>query len=387
MKLQMTLIRRMVLFTAFALSTLAVVTTTADAQQTPSPALVVVVRGTGYQGLEIVDPNTNKVVKSVDLGVGGNPHLVATSTDGKFAYVTNPGGMNVGSDPKAPRGTYISVIDLEAQKEVRKIETGPGSYPHDIKFSGGKLYFTTEMYETIGCYDPASDKIEWVQGTAQIRSHQLVVSDDQTKIFTANSGSDSVSAITRWDPAVDTQTYLHNPPPNWAITAIHVGNGPEGIAMSPDGKEVWVANRGDGSVSIIDVSAKKVIQTLKLNDAKDPNRLQFTPNGKLVILTDEGSEGGQKSSTDKNREGSVLVFDVATRKEIKRFKLGTAQGFVFAPGIVIPHGVHISPDSTRAYVSVLAGKSVAVYDLNKLELITRIPVGNYPEGMAWVERK
>lgn len=377
MRLQTNLVRCVVLLSSFALCT-SVVVPKMEETATPSPALVVVVRGTGYQGLEIIDPKMNKVVKSVPIGPGANPHLVAVSDDGKFAYVTNPGGLNVGSDPKAPRGVFISVIDLTAGKEVRRVETGPGSYPHDIKFSGGKVYFTMEMYETIGCYNPATDKIAWSQGTAQIRTHQLVVSNDQTKIFTANSGSDSVSAITRWVKGVDTQTFNHQPPPNWAIANIHVGNGPEGIAMSPDDKEVWVPTRGDGGLSIIDVDSKKVIQTIKLN-AKDPNRLQFTPDGKRVVITDEGA--------DEDREGVVMIFDAKTRKEIKRFKLDTAQGFVFAPGIVIPHGVQISPDSSRAYVSVLAGKSIAVYDLNKLEMIARIAVGNYPEGMAWAERK
>jgi DNA-binding beta-propeller fold protein YncE len=377
MRLRTSLVRWVVLLCTFALGAAVVVPKMEDAA-TPSPALVVVVRGTGYQGLEIVDPKTNKVVKSVSIGPGANPHLVAVSDDGKFAYVTNPGGMNVGSDPNAPRGVFISVIDLGAQKEVRRIETGAGSYPHDIKFSGGKVYFTMEMYETIACYDPATDKIEWSQGTAQIRSHQLVISQDSTKIFTANSGSDSVSAITRWSKAVDTQTYNHQPPPNWAISNIHVGNGPEGIAMSPDGKEVWAPTRADGGLSIIDVATKKVKETIKLN-AKDPNRLQFTPDGKRVVITDEGA--------DEDHEGIVMVFDAATRKEIKRFKIDTSQGFVFAPGIVIPHGVQISPDSSRAYISVLAGKSIAVYDLNKLEMIGRIAVGNYPEGMAWAERK
>src|SRR5580700_10190367 len=105
MRLQTSLVRWVVLLSTFALGAAVVVPKMEDAA-TPSPALVVVVRGTGYQGLEIVDPKTNKVVKSVPIGPGANPHLVAVSDDGKFAYVTNPGGMNVGSDPNAPRGVF-----------------------------------------------------------------------------------------------------------------------------------------------------------------------------------------------------------------------------------------------------------------------------------------
>ncbi|MGH9918041.1 MAG: YncE family protein, partial [Nitrososphaerales archaeon] len=231
------------------------------------------------------------------------------SADGKFAFVTE---IHSGSqwlnyptlEPPKRRGPLpedtISVVDLAAPKQVQLIDVGPGSEPHDIKFARGKVYFTAEGYKLVGRYDPESNRIDWMAGIGQNRVHQLVITKDARKIFTANIGSDTVAAIAPWNPGVDDQTYSkgHAPPP-WNTTLIPVGNGPEGIAMSPDEKEVWVLNRGDGSASIIEVATKKVTQTVDLK-TRDPLRIAFTPDGTRVLIADGTS-------------GDILVLNSATR--------------------------------------------------------------------------
>src|ERR1019366_38994 len=58
--------------------------------------------------------------------------------------------------------------------------------------------------------------------------------------------------------------------PDWNITNIGVGRGSEGFDLSPDGKELWVANAQDSTISIIDVASKKVIQTLPPTRIRQP---------------------------------------------------------------------------------------------------------------------
>jgi YVTN family beta-propeller protein len=41
-----------------------------------------------------------------------------------------------------------------------------------------------------------------------------------------------------------------------------VGSGSEGFDVSADGKAIWAANSGNGTVSIIDIASKRVTQTL-----------------------------------------------------------------------------------------------------------------------------
>ncbi|MBI3665940.1 MAG: YncE family protein, partial [Acidobacteria bacterium] len=154
--------------------------------------------------------------------------------------------------------------------------------------------------------------------------------------------------------------YVAHPPLGWNETVIPVGKGPEGIDMSPDGREVWTAHSRDGGVSIIDVATKKVAQTLNVQ-TKRSNRLKFTPDGKLVLISDLDG-------------GDLVVLDAVARKEIKRMKLGRS-----------PEGILVVPDGSRAYVAVAGDNNVAIIDLKTLALTGRISTGSGPDGMAWAE--
>ena len=134
-----------------------------------------------------MDPATGKVVARV--GVGEGPHEVTVSADGKFAYVGNYGQQTPGNT--------ISVIDLPAQAELRRVDLGPLRRPHGMLFVDGKLYFTAELNRLIARYDPVANKVDWLFGTGQATTHMLVANADASLIFTANIGSNSVSAIER----------------------------------------------------------------------------------------------------------------------------------------------------------------------------------------------
>jgi len=83
--------------------------------------------------LAIIDPASGKILGTVPVGQG--PHEVVASTDGKWAFASN-----YGTGP-AP-GHTISMIDLAAKKELRRIDVTPLSRPHGLAFVNGKLYFT-----------------------------------------------------------------------------------------------------------------------------------------------------------------------------------------------------------------------------------------------------
>src|SRR5437667_10467278 len=95
------------------------------AAQTPSAALIVLNKEEAT--LVIVDPGSRKVVGRVPTGEG--PHEVTVSSDGKLAFVGNYG---TGQAP----GRTISVIDLAAQKELRRVDHGPLRRPHGVFGAG-----------------------------------------------------------------------------------------------------------------------------------------------------------------------------------------------------------------------------------------------------------
>jgi YVTN family beta-propeller protein len=335
----------------------------AMAQSTPSPALLVLAKRD--QTLSIVDPSTLQVIARMPSGP--DPHEVIASPDGKFAYISNYGG-----------GAYntITVVDLAAQKTLRAIDLGALYGPHGLDYKGGELYFTAEANKVFGRYNPSAQKIDWVMGTGQDRTHMVMVSKDLSRIVTTNVASGTVSIFEKSTapqggppPGGPGGPPPGGPPPgrpparpNWKQTVIGVGKGSEGFDVSPDGVEIWVANAGDGTVSVIDSAAKRVTATLDAN-VRGANRLKFTLDGKLVLISTLGGS-------------DLTVLDAATRQTVKRIKLGKGAA-----------GIQMQPDGARAFVSCSPDNYVAVIDLKSLTVSGRIDAGKDPDGLAWAGRE
>lgn len=311
----------------------------------------------GDRTLAIVDPATSKVIGKAP--VGADPHEVIASSDGKYAYVSNYGG-----------GVYntLAVIDLAKQKALTPIDLGPLRGPHGLVFIGGKTWFTAEAAKAIGRYDPATGKVDWILGTGQNRTHMIWVSEDMSRIYTTNVSSGTVSMIDKVvrpaGPPPARPGGQTSPPPSgrppvtdWNETVVRVGGGSEGFDVRPDGKEVWVANAQDVTVSIIDADKKEVTDTLQAN-VPGANRLKFTADGKLVFISSLGHAG-------------IAVLDAATHKEVKRFS---------TPGSA---GIQMQPDGARVYVACTAGNYVVMIDPKTLQIIGQIDAGPQPDGMAW----
>ncbi len=277
----------------------------ARAQETPAPALLVLHKG--ENAMAIVNPSSGQVVGRVPTGQ--DPHELAVSDDGRLAFASNYAG------PGPRGGNSLSVIDIAGRKELHRVEISPLSRPHGLWFSDGKLYFTAEGSMAIARYDPASNKVDWLLGLGQERTHMILVTKDQKTILTSNVSSNTISIIERGGspqgrpggpggfpggpggppggpggpppsgpdgpppggpggpppdgPGGPPRGGFGGPPPGgpgggpgWRQTLVPVGRGPEGFDLTPDGKEIWTAHMGDGRISVIDVASRKVLQTI-----------------------------------------------------------------------------------------------------------------------------
>jgi YVTN family beta-propeller protein len=336
------------------------------AQTTPKTALLALSKQD--HTLAIVDPASLQVV--VRIPVGNDPHEVVASPDGRTAYVSNYGF-----------GAFhtLTVIDLVEQKPLQQIELGALRGPHGLEFALGKVWFTAEAAKAIGSYDPAAGKVDWIMGTGQNRTHMIYVLADGKRILTTNVNSATVTILDKTEGAAGVPPGAAGSPPgaggapqgpplrpppsppggDWNETVVPVGHGSEGFDVSPDGREAWVANARDGTISVIDLTSKSVVATLSAN-VPGANRLKFTPDGKQVLVT----------------PGSALVIlDAASRKEVKRLANVHASG-----------GIQMQPDGARAYVACGRDGYVAVIDLKTLEMVGRIDVSG-PDGLAWAVQK
>lgn len=341
-------------------------------KETPADALLVLAKADGI--LAIVDPTSLQVIARIP--VGHDPHELIASADGKTAYASNYGG-----------GAYntLAVVDLVARAPLPAIDLGALRGPHGLTFVGGKVWFTAEAAKAIGSYDPATQKIDWVFGTGQNRTHMIYVWPDMKHIVTTNVSSGTVSFIEKTAARPGQggpPPGMPNPPPgqtggpppqrpggpmgppggDWNQTVVKVGNGSEGFDVSPDGKEIWVANSQDGTISIIDVASKQVAQTLAA-DVRGANRLKFTLDGKLALVAMLGND-------------NLTVIDFATRKTVKQIPVGHGAA-----------GILMQPDGSRAFVACSPDGYVAVIDLHTLEVTAHIPIGNDPDGLAWASRR
>jgi YVTN family beta-propeller protein len=285
--------------------------------------------------LSFIDSASGNTIATVPTGEG--PHEVELSSDGRLAFVSNYGA--------SVAGKTLSVIDVAARKELKRVDLGELRRPHGLSFSNGKLYFTVEDSRRVGRYDPKTQRIDWSFETEQGRTHMVIASRDGSTLFASNMGSNTIGVLERG--AGD----------RWTQTLISVGSGPEGLDLSPDGRELWSAHSGDGGVSIIDVAGKKVIDTFDAK-TKRSNRVKFSPDGQLVLISDLGG-------------GELLVLDARKRSEKVRIKVGKS-----------PSGILI-PNNEQAYVAVSGENHVAVVDLKTLGIARTIKTGNGPDGMAW----
>jgi YVTN family beta-propeller protein len=334
-----------------AIILLGIFATVLKAAETPSVSLLALSKS--EQTLSIIDPTTLAVVARIPAGP--DPHEVIASDDGKFAYISNYGG-----------GAYntITVVDLVTQKALPVIDLGALRGPHGLAYAGGKLWFTAEAAKAIGSYDPAKKQIDWILGTGQDRTHMIYVFPRLGPIVTSNVNSATITVIEKSNGPTGPAGAPPRPGPrtNWTETVIPVGKGSEGFDVSPDGKEIWVANAQDGTISVIDLAAKKAGQTLDAN-VRGANRLKFTPDGKLAFVS---SLGGP----------DLVIFDVATRKEVKRVPIGHGAA-----------GILMQPDGQRAYVSCTPDDHIVVLDLKSLTITSKINAGKNPDGLAWAVRK
>lgn len=328
---------------ATALVVLAAGSSALGAQATPSPALVALSKTD--LTLAIVDPATLKVVGKVPSGP--DPHEVVVSADGREAYISNYGG-----------GAYhtLTVIDLVNRKSLRTVELGALRGPHGLDVAGGKIWFTAEAAKAIGSYDPVTNQVDLILGTGQTGTHMIAVWNEHGNMVTSNIGS---ASLTFFEPVMRAGRGAGSAPQrDWNEIVVAVGRGVEGFDFSPGGRELWVANAQDGTISVIDPVSKTVTATLTAN-VSGANRLKFTPDGKLVFVS-------------MLRSSDVAIFDATTRRELRRVQVGRGAA-----------GIQMQPDGRRVFVACTPDDYIAVIDLTSLEVVGRLDVGHQPDGMAW----
>ena len=197
----------------------------------------------GTRSLAIVDPVAGTVIASVQEG-GITGHEVVASADGRLAYVPIYGSSGVGMP--GTDGQNLVVIDIAAQKVMGSVDFGRGVRPH-MPLLGPKdhlLYVTTELDNAVTLIDPKTLRIVGTIPTGAAQSHMLALSHDGLRGYTSNVVPGSVSVL---DIAA-----------RKTIAVIPVSPNSQRISISNDDHWVFTSDETKPRLAVIDTTTNKL---------------------------------------------------------------------------------------------------------------------------------
>ena len=316
-----------------------------SSRQPPAHGLLLVVNK-GEQTLGIISPGTDEQLARVPEG-GITGHEVAASQDGRTAYVPIYGNSGVGR--RGTDGRNMVVIDIAARKVIGDVDFGHGVRPHCAVFEPNKglLYVTTELDNSITIVDPHTLKIVASIPTDQSESHMLAITRDGRRGYTANVGPGTVSVL-------DLQARK-------TIAVIPVAQQIQRISLSLDDKMVFTADQTKPQLAVIDTTTNKIKMWIPLP-----------------------APGYGTAST---RDGRWLIVAVPTANKVAVVDLN---GMKVAHVIDVPRApqfVLVRPDNRVAYVSCDASHQIAVVNISTWKVDKLIDAGKGADGLAWAASK
>ncbi|MGH9822548.1 MAG: cytochrome D1 domain-containing protein [Blastocatellia bacterium] len=320
----------------------------------PQPALLkdgsagglLLVANKGEQTLGIVDPATGRQLAVVAEG-GITGHEVAASPDGRFAYVPIYGNSGVGLP--GTNGSKMVVIDVAARKITGTVDFGRGVRPHCpvVGPRDGLLYVTTEIENSVTIIDPQTLKIAGTIPTGQPESHMLAIAPDGKRGYTANVGPGTVSVL---DMAA-----------RKTIAVIPVCKNTQRIALSVDGRLVFTSDQATPRLAVIDTETNKLKQWIRM---PGPGYgAAATPDGRWLVI-------------------ALPVVNKVAVIDLTKMTVAAALDVPKSPQEVL-----VRPDGKYAYVSCDASRKIAVIDVAGWKVEGLVDVGKGADGLAWAALK
>jgi YVTN family beta-propeller protein len=161
-----------------------------------------------------------------------------------------------------------------------------------------------------------------------------------------------------WAEHIGTTVSVIDTATNKVSATVNVGESPYGVAVTSNGKKVYVTNMDSGDVSVIDTAKNKVIATVPVG--YDPTGIAVTPDGKKVYVVNEF-----------NRNGTISVIDTANNKVTTTIAVGK-----------LPEGIAVTPDGNKVYVANELSNNVSVIDTATNKVSATVNVGTSPNGVA-----
>lgn len=322
-------------------------------QQEDVEGILVVANKSGND-VHFVSRSTGEILAQLPAGL--QPHEVEVSEDGEIAVVCNYGD---GENP----GNSLSVYSVSEARLLMNIDLGEHTRPHGMQWMPGthSLLVTAEGSGHLLVVDVLAGQVVQAFPTRQQVSHMVAASPAMGRAFVPSLRSGYVTVI-------DLQS-------GQILAQVFSGQGAEGVDVSPDGREVWVTNRGENTISIIDTQTLEVLGQVPCEDF--PIRGKFSPDGSLFLVSNA-------------RSGDIAVFDTRARLMTHRIPLtppapsgeDNNRFFHEFQETSVPIGIVI-PDNQWAYVANTRSDAISVIDLETFEITEHFLVGREPDGIGF----
>ena len=316
----------------------------------------------------------------------------------------------------------------------------------NIPISGKDRFYTSDQFSnTVSVIDPAANTLLGVIRLGdptpanlsplyrgQLLVHGMGFSPDRTTLAVVSIGSNSVSFIDTATNAVKHTAYVGRSPHEAFFTPdgsevwvsvrgedyiavldgtsfaekarIKVPNGPGMVIFAPDGKLAYVASSFTPETVVVSVADRTVVGRVKQESPFAPD-IAATPDGKQVWLTlkdvgrtmvfdaappfavlkvlDTGPITNHVNIVV-NAKGSFAYVTVGGLNQVKVFRTGDFAQVATIDVGALPHGLWPSGDGTRVYIGLENADAVAAIDTLENKVIATIPIGQAPQGVAYV---
>jgi DNA-binding beta-propeller fold protein YncE len=228
-----------------------------------------------------------------------DPYNMYYTPDGKFAIVVEEREQKLGFlDPKTMNMVETLPVDC------------PGIDHMDFTANGRYLIASCEFSAQVVKVDVAERKIMGYLKFQKGGMPQDVKTSPDGKVFyVADMMANGIHLV---DPNTFTK-----------IGFIATGKGAHGLYVSRDSKVLYISNRGEGSVTILDLATRKIVDKWKIPGGGSPDMGGVSADGKQLWLSGRYN-------------GEIYVFDTTNGKLLKKIAVGKG-----------PHGLCIYPQPGR----------------------------------------
>ena len=313
-----------------------------------SPLLLVLEKGSGALGYYTFEGKRVGEVK-----VGEHPHEMVLSPDGKFAYITDNGVMRIENAGRG--GNTVSIVDVPGRRRVGTIKLDQFYRPHgiDLDPTTDRLAITVENPDQFLLLDIGDRRILRAYDTKGKTPH--MVSFGPTKggaryAYVSNSGSGTISVIQLATGG--------------EMKVLPVGQRPEGSTLSVNHKELYVANRESGTITIVDTTRQAQVGRIKTG-GKGPVRLDVTPDGRYLVYA-------------LMHDHKIEIADLEIRKPVAQIAVEGE-----------PISLSVSADGAYAFASSEEIDTVHIISLKDRKLVRsfKTPKGAGPDPVLMVSAK